>query len=85
LRVTLDVNLEFFAPPADIWQRNHALIRETLGAPKGRQASAVLEVKARGTLPAWLLALLAEVKAERTSYSKFEEASRAVHGPSDGI
>jgi hypothetical protein len=85
LRVTLDVGLEFFAPPADLWRRDYALIRETLGTPRARQSSAVLEVKARGGLPDWLQALLGEVKAERSSFSKFEEASLAVHGPSNGI
>ena len=35
LRVTLDVGLELFAPPADLWQRRHALVRESLGTPAG--------------------------------------------------
>lgn len=80
LRVTLDVGLEFYAPPADLWQRDHALVRETLGAPRGRHGHAVLEIKGRGALPGWLDALLAEVRAERARFSKFEEASQAVHG-----
>jgi hypothetical protein len=40
----------------------------------------VLEVKARGALPAWLTELLASVDASQASFSKFEEASRAIHG-----
>jgi hypothetical protein len=80
LRVTLDLGLELFAPPADLWQREHALVRETLGTPVGRYPGAVLEVKARGAQPAWLDALLTDVGARRADFSKFEEASRAVHG-----
>ena len=37
LRVTLDVGLEFFAPRRDLWQRNHALVRETPGAAGGAE------------------------------------------------
>jgi hypothetical protein len=80
LRVTLDVGLEFFAPPADLWQRNHALVRETLGATKGRQPAAVLEVKTRGELPPWMTEVMTAVGAQRSGFSKFEEASQAVHG-----
>jgi len=81
LRVTLDVGLEFYEVPADLWtRRSRALLRESLGRPKGRQPNAVLEVKARGHLPDWLRDLLANVGASQTGYSKFEEASRAVHG-----
>lgn len=80
LRVTLDVGLEYYAPPADLWQRNYALVRETLGPTKGREKRAVLEVKARGALPDWMAELIDTVKAERCPFSKFEEAARAVHG-----
>jgi hypothetical protein len=80
LRVTLDVGLEFFAPPPDLWQREQPLVRETLGRACGKQAEAVVEVKARGEPPPWLTELLAEAHARRTAFSKFEEASRAVHG-----
>jgi hypothetical protein len=80
LRVTLDLGLEFYAPPADLWQRNYALVRETLGPALGRIAGGVLEVKARGTLPAWLSEVLAQAGAVEHTFSKFEEASQAVHG-----
>jgi hypothetical protein len=83
LRVTLDLGLEFFAPPPDLWQREHALVRESLGPARGRQSQAVLEVKARDAWPDWLQELLAEVGARRVAFSKFEEASRAVHGGGD--
>jgi hypothetical protein len=80
LRVTLDVGLELYAPPADLWQRRHALVRETLGAPVGRVEGGVLEVKSRGEHPRWLTELLAAVGARRERFSKFEQASLAVHG-----
>lgn len=80
LRVTLDVGLEFYPPTPDLWHRNYALVRETLGAPCGRETNGVLEVKARGALPLWLDDLLAELTIKRAPFSKFEEASRAVHG-----
>jgi len=80
LRVTMDVGLEFFAPPPDLWQREQPLVRETLGTPRGRLALAVVEVKARGEPPAWLVELLEQANARRAAFSKFEEASRAVHG-----
>jgi hypothetical protein len=84
LRVTLDVDLAYFAAPADLWQRRTALVRESLGAPRGREAGGVLEVKTRGGVPEWLRALLAEASAEPRTFSKFEAASEAVHGTSAG-
>jgi hypothetical protein len=57
-------------------------VRESLGPARGRQTSGVLAVKASAATPAWLGELLARFKAERCRYSKFEEASLAVHGPS---
>jgi len=80
LRVTLDVNLAFYAPPADLWSREHALVRDTLGVPAGTEARCILEVKTRGDLPAWLGEVLRQTQAEPIAYSKFEEASRALHG-----
>ncbi len=79
LRVTLDVGLEFYGPPVDLWQRDFALLRETLGRPKGGQTSGVLEVKTRGDFPEWLNQLLETVGAIRHAFSKFEAASEAVH------
>ncbi len=79
VRVTLDMGLELFAPPPDLWRRNEALVRESLGTPRRRESRVVAEVKARGTPPGWLKTLLAEVQATPTRFSKFEEASRAIH------
>lgn len=80
LRVTMDVGLEFYQPPPDLWERDYALLRDTLGKPRGRQPRGVLEIKVRGALPPWLDELLGETGAERAAFSKFEEASQAVHG-----
>jgi hypothetical protein len=84
VRITLDLGLEFYAPPPDLWQRDHALLRETLGKACGREPNAVLEVKTRGALPGWLAELLQTSGARRLAFSKFEEAARAVHGGGDG-
>ncbi len=85
LRVTLDVGVEYYTPPADLWQRNHALVRETLGRPRHAAPGGILEVKTRGALPNWLADLLGQVGAASQPFSKFEQASRAVHGPSGMI
>jgi hypothetical protein len=84
LRVTLDVGLELFAPPADLWHRKFALVRESLGTPVARVDDAVLEVKSRGELPGWLRDLLERVGAQRGKFSKFEMASEAVQGQRPG-
>jgi hypothetical protein len=80
LRVTLDLGLEFYAPPADLWQRRSALVRESLGRPAGTCSDAVLELKSRGDFPTWLDDLLTSVSARRVRFSKFESAATAVHG-----
>ena len=84
LRVTLDVGLEFYAPPADLWERRHPLVRESLGAPAARFDAAVLELKSRGEPPAWLTELLVRFDARCARFSKFEAASQAVHGAPAG-
>jgi hypothetical protein len=80
VRVTLDVGLGFFRPPADLWSRRHALVREALGAPAGEESSGIIEIKTLDGLPGALAAALDAVGAQRVPYSKFESASRAVHG-----
>jgi hypothetical protein len=80
LRVTLDLGLEFYAPPVDLWQRRQALVRESLGRPRGESPHAVLELKSQEPLPQWLLLLLDQVGARRVRFSKFLAASEAVHG-----
>ena len=80
LRVTLDLDLAFFPPTADLWTRSFPLTRERLGPPWHLESGGVVEVKTRGEPPSWLTGLLDAAGAEGRSYSKFEEASRAVHG-----
>ncbi len=80
LRLTLDLGLTFFRPPQDLWTRKFALVRETLGSPVAEEPRAVVEVKARGAFPSWLTEVLEEAKADPLGFSKFESASRAVHG-----
>jgi hypothetical protein len=83
LRVTLDVGVELFTPPEDVWRGEHTLMRETLGPPKRRFERAIIELKCRTVPPGWLIDLLARVGAEPSRVSKFEEASQAVHGVAD--
>jgi SPX domain protein involved in polyphosphate accumulation len=85
LRVTLDSNLVFFAPPEGLWARSTALVHGTLGASVGRQPNFVLELKTRGSLPGWLSDFLADLPASGSTddaprFSKFIAASEAVHG-----
>ena len=54
LRVTLDQELAFFRPPADLWTRDWALVRATLGTAVAKEKRMVLEVKTRAEPPAWL-------------------------------
>ena len=84
LRVTLDVGLEFFAPPADLWQRRYALVRESLGA--ARRASATRRPGAEVARRAARLADRAAgaARRRRVRFSKFETASQAVHAARAG-
>jgi hypothetical protein len=79
VRITLDAGVEFYAPAADLWQRPHALVRESLGPARGRQTSGILTVSAAAT-PAWLEDLLARFQAEERRYDEFADAALAVHG-----
>ena len=83
LRITLDVDVAFFAPPPTLWTHDRVLLREELGFAVARETSAVVEVKAQGAPPAWLEAVLAGA-TNVPAYSKFVAASYAVHGPVDG-
>lgn len=80
LRVTLDLDLAFFAPPGDLFTRVEPLERSRLGVPAQVHDRAVLEVKKRGAMPAWLEHALARSAAEPSRFSKFVAASHAVHG-----
>ncbi|MCX5745304.1 MAG: polyphosphate polymerase domain-containing protein [Proteobacteria bacterium] len=80
LRVTIDNGLAFYAPPDDLWIRDWALLRSTLGPAVGTEPRRVLELKSHGALPAWLLDVLRAEQVEPLAYSKFDAASSAVHG-----
>jgi hypothetical protein len=80
LRVTLDRNVSFIQPPADIWQRQHALVRETLPRPAAVLPDSVLELKSRGPLPDWLADAVRDLRLADAAFSKFVAGSRAVHG-----
>ncbi len=80
LRVTLDVDLSFFAAPADLWERKHALVRGTFGAPARVEPGVLLEVKLRGPQPAWLARALLEAHATPEHRGKFVRAGKVVHG-----
>lgn len=80
LRVTLDLDLAFYAPPADLWSRSHALVRDTLGPACHQPRQAIVEVKCRGPAPEWLLSALGDAAAQSTGYSKFLAGAQAVHG-----
>jgi hypothetical protein len=80
LRLTLDRQVTFLTEPADLWTRKSALIRETLGAPKGVLDRAILEVKTRGSMPSWLTRAIDSSGTSLGDFSKFVAASRAVHG-----
>jgi len=80
LRVTLDSSLAFFAPPDDLWDRDWALVRQSLGRAVGAEARRVLEVKSHGDPPAWMSELLHAERVEPLPFSKFDAASSAVHG-----
>ena len=78
LRVTIDLDVTFYAAPADLWTRTRALLPSTLGTPCGREPRAVVEVKRRMALPAWLEAAIDDAHGEPTSFSKFIHAGEAV-------
>jgi hypothetical protein len=80
LRVTLDLNLAFWKPPAELWMLEEPLTPSLLGAPSARLDRAVLEVKSRAEPPAWLERALGRSAADPSRFSKFVAAARAVHG-----
>jgi hypothetical protein len=80
LRLTVDLDIGFYAPPPDLWTRTQPLVRGTFGAPRAVERNALVEVKSRGEPPPWLTALLHASRMQPTAYSKFVRAGRAVHG-----
>jgi hypothetical protein len=80
LRVTVDLDLAVYAPPPDLWDRRRPLLRGTLGTARLVRGDAVVEVKRRGPIPAWLQQALVRVAARPVPFSKFALATTAVHG-----
>jgi hypothetical protein len=80
LRVTIDVGLAFFPVPADLFRRPRPLSRSELGKPAGSLQRAVVEVKRRVPLPAWLEQALQNAGDGPVTFSKFVAASGAIHG-----
>lgn len=79
LRVTLDFDVAFYAPPRDLWTRNYALLRSTLGPAMAVEPWLILEVKTRGDAPEWLEQALAACGAQESGFSKFVRAGRALY------
>jgi hypothetical protein len=80
LRVTIDLYLTVFDPPADLWTRRRAMVRSSLGPPLFVVRDAVVEVKGhQSEPPAWLSRSLALSGAHQTAFSKFSLASQVVH------
>lgn len=84
LRVTIDLSLSFFAPAADLWERDYALVRSALGPVRGSVKHAVLEIKRRASSPQWLEAVLERAGVAPAPFSKFVAASEAVYGAARG-
>jgi VTC domain len=61
LRLTIDHGLGFYRPPADLWQRRKALVRESLGPAVMMENRRVVEVKTRDAAPSWLAAACNEL------------------------
>jgi hypothetical protein len=80
LRVTLDLDVAFFAPPRHLFQTERALLRGGFGKPVGSAPLCLLEVKRRSETPAWLARALEDSGAREETFSKFILASEAVHG-----
>ena len=80
LRVTVDLGLTFYAAPSDLFTREQALVRSTLGPARGGERKAVLEIKRHAALPSWLDVALERAEIEPLPFSKFESASRVVLG-----
>jgi hypothetical protein len=80
LRVTLDLELAFYAAPVDLWSRQQALLRGSFGVARRVERNALIEVKRRKAVPAWLTDALLEARAQPEHAGKFVRAGQAVHG-----
>jgi hypothetical protein len=80
LRVTIDLGLAFFPVPPDLFRRARPLSKSELGKPAGVEPCAVVEVKRRCPMPAWLEQALLRSSGSAVSFSKFVAASEAIYG-----
>jgi SPX domain protein involved in polyphosphate accumulation len=79
LRITVDHAVAFFAPPADLFARDVGLMHAALGQPKRNLDVSVVEIKSRGSQPAWLGHMTANYQLRAQRFSKFVAALRNVH------
>lgn len=84
LRITLDTELSFHRPPANLFCDGRTLIDAVVGPPVAQLGCNLVEIKLRRDLPAWLDQLILDVGLEPAldgprAFSKFVAASRAVH------
>jgi len=79
LRITVDLDIGYYAAPGDLWARSHALVRGTFGRPAKIERCALVEVKRGGPAPAWLEHELHGLSVRAVPYSKFVHAAGAVH------
>jgi hypothetical protein len=82
LRITIDLDLAFFAPPKSLWEEMGPLRRRCLGERLGSEDRALIEVKRRGAFPDWLTRVLTQAGARQADFSKFVRAAELVrsHG-----
>lgn len=80
VRVTLDLGMACYAPPADLWADERPLLRDVLTDPRTPERRAVLEIKRRAPAPGWLNDLLGRLGLRPVRFSKYVVACDAVHG-----
>lgn len=84
LRVTLDTELGFHRPPANLFHDGTTLIDAVAGPPLAQLGCNLVEIKLQRDPPAWLGQLIVDAGLEpaldgRRAFSKFLAASHAVH------
>lgn len=86
MRITLDTELAFHRPPANLFRDGLTLSDAVVGEPVGQLGYNLVEIKLRRDQPAWLRQLILDVGLEPAldagrAFSKFVAASHAVHSP----
>jgi hypothetical protein len=84
MRITLDTELVFHRPPANLFRNGSTLSDAVVGPPAGQLRYNLVEIKLRRDQPAWLRRLIVDVGLEPAldgprAFSKFVAAARAVH------